>query len=322
MKQLRISRVVAAIVACVLALILAAPRVARADTAKTITLGADLTTEQRNKVLSFFNLSEQDLSSMNVVTVTNADERRYLEGTLPTDVIGNQTWSCSYIEPTTSGGIHVQTANLNYVTNYTLYNALQTAGVTNCNLVVTAPFVVSGTGALTGVFMALESNGVALDEQKKEAATVELVETANLEQNYGEDVAKLISEVKNAIAQETGGMSEDAIRELIRSEAAKYNINISDNDINMIVNIALRIRDLDYSPDAFSNTLEQISGVLNKLQETGQKAEGILGAIQSFFEGIANWCSSLFNGGNNVSQQAQDFFNNLNTDVFQFDKAK
>lgn len=302
------------------------PGVARADSSRIVTLGADLNAEERAKVLDFFGLSEDDLTRLQVITVTNADERDHFASTISTDIIGNKTYSCSYIEPTTSGGIYVKTANLTYVTNNMLYNALQTAGVRNCNLVVTAPFPVSGTGALTGVFMAYEAEGQSLDKDKEEAATEELVTTAELGETYGNGVAEVISEVKDQVISSAGDLSDDQIRDIIRTVAAAKGIPLSDGDLDRIMELIAHLQELDYDSDAFATTLSDFEAKLNELTQQAEQA-GFFDAIGGFFKGIADWFMGLINGGNtpsveDVSQGAQDFFSGFNTDVFSWDNAQ
>jgi len=307
---------------CALALALPRPALAAANP-WTVTLGADLNAEQRATVLKFFGLTEADLASRTVITVTNADERRYLEGQLPSEVIGDKTWSCSYIQQLDQGGIRVETANLTYVTKNTLYNALQTAGVEHCNLVVTAPFPVTGTGALTGIFMAYEQAGNKLDEAKKEVATEELVQTSQLEQTYGTGVVELVSEVKNKVNQATKDMTDDEIREVIRAAAATRGIALSDADLDTIMNIIKQIQSLDYDLGAFSDTLAKLNELVNQANGAAQQAGGFLASVGAFFQGIVDWFIGLFGGTpQNAVTQAQDFFNSLNTDVFKLDGAQ
>ena len=64
-----------------------------------------------------------------VIEVTNADERKYLEGVAPDEQIGTRTYSCSYVEPTTSGGIQVKVFQPNLC--YKLYD-LQYASDIRC----------------------------------------------------------------------------------------------------------------------------------------------------------------------------------------------
>ena len=298
-----------------------------ADASRVVTMGADLTAEQRANVLSFFGLTEADLNNLTVVTVTNADERAHLSGSIDLGVIGNKTYSCSYIQPTMSGGIYVQTANLNYVTNYMLYNALQTAGVKNCNLVVTAPFPVSGTGALTGVFMAYEADGQKLDDSKERVATEELVATAELAQVYGEQVPEVISEVKDEVVWSPVDLGDDWIMGIVKRVAASRGINLSDEDLQRIMQLAKELQQLGYDEDTFSTTLSDFE---TKLQEVTQKAQeqggGVIDAIAGFFQNIIDWFTNLVSGGapsnEEITQSAEEFFQNFNTDVFQWDNAE
>lgn len=320
-----VGRMVAAVVAVAMVLAMA-PTPAFADSGKVVTMGADLTAEQRASVLKFFGLTEADLNNLTVVTVTNADERAHLSSSIDLGVIGNKTYSCSYIQPTNSGGIYVQTANLTYVTNYMLYNALQTAGVKNCNLVVTAPFEVSGTGALTGVFMAYEAQGNDLDEAKEEVATEELVTTAELGEAYGDGVAEVISDVKNEVVSSSQDLTDDQIRDIIRTAAQAKGISLSDADLDRIMELVKQLQSLDYDVDAFSTTLADFESKLNEVANKAQQAGGILDAIGGFFKGIIDWFVGLFNGGQvpsaeEVSQTANDFFSQFDTNVFQWDTS-
>ena len=293
------------------------PGVAAADSTSTVTLGADLTQEQQQQVLSFFGLADQDQSTLNIITVTNADEHKYCDATIPTSVTGTRTLSCSYIQPTTSGGINVQTANLTSVTKETLYNALQTAGVENCNLVVTAPFEVSGTGALTGVFMAYQQSGNTLDSSKTDAAVEEMYTTAGLQETYGDDVADVISDVKNEVISATSDMTDDQIKELIKQKAQEYGVSISDSDIATIVGLIDKIKALDYDVDAFNDTLKSATDTLNNLKS---QSEGFMGWLQGLMDGISGFFSGIFGGSSSSSSASGSIIDSLNTNVFQLDK--
>ena len=310
MLRKRFKAALAVLPALVLALAIAlAPSAAYADSSSTIvTLGADLTDEQRETVLEFFGLTEEDLDSMEVIEVTNTDEREYLEGTLDDSIIGYKTLSCSYVQITNSGGINVQTANLTYVTSDIIYNALQTAGVENCNVVVTAPYDVSGTGALTGIFMAFEADGTELDEDKKEAATEELVATAELEDTYGEEAAEIIGDVKNEAISSGGDMTDEEISELVEETASEYGITFSDEDLATITELIASIQQLDYDTNAFANTLSGLS----------ENASGIWAAIKSFFSSIIDFFVNLFSGG---SSESDSILDDLNTDVYELDDS-
>ena len=137
-----------------------------ADETKILTLGADLTDEQKQLIINYLGV---DISDVEVITVNNEDEHHYLDGIVAEQTIGHHTYSCSYIEPTTEGGIHIKTVNLTYVDCDMIRNALITSGITNANVICVAPKEVSGTGAMVGIFKAYEHiESEDLDEEKIE----------------------------------------------------------------------------------------------------------------------------------------------------------
>ena len=146
------------------------PTRALADGQKVVTLGADLSEEQRTAILKYFGVLGQNVQT---IYITNADERAHLGSYVPLEQIGTRTFSCALVNPKTSGGIQVKTANLNWVTSNMIATTLSTSGVVNCEVLAASPFPVSGTGALTGIIMAYESAvGTALPEAKKEGEPV------------------------------------------------------------------------------------------------------------------------------------------------------
>ena len=167
------------------------PLTARADSAKVVTLGANLTAEQKTSMYKYFGTTAD---AVDTIEVTNADERKYMEGIASEAQIGTRTYSCSYVEPTTSGGIQVKVGNLTFVTSSMIASTLLTSGVENCNVVAASPIEVSGTGALTGIMMAYEkASGKTLSEEQKAAATEELVTTGELADSIGQkDAADLM----------------------------------------------------------------------------------------------------------------------------------
>ena len=94
---------------------------------------------QKDTMMRYFNVSS---SEVQILTVTNQDERNHLSAFVPLEQIGTRTVSCSYVKPTTSGGIKVRTANLNWVTCNMIATTLSTSGVTNCEVVAACPGVI------------------------------------------------------------------------------------------------------------------------------------------------------------------------------------
>ena len=72
---------------CSMCLAVSSPVPAMADGTKVVTLGADLTQDQKNTMMNYF---KADSSQVQVITVTNQDERDLL-GTCHTNAYCN-TW--------------------------------------------------------------------------------------------------------------------------------------------------------------------------------------------------------------------------------------
>lgn len=233
-----------------------------ADSAKVVTLGADLTQDQKDTMMRYF---KTDASQVQILTITNQDEREQLGDYIPLEQIGTRTLSCAYVRPTQSGGIKVRTANLNYVTGNMIANALSTAGVTNCEAVAACPYEVSGTGALTGVIMAYESaSGKQLDTTKKDLATQEVVVTGNLSQQVGNDNAtNIINQAKLQIIGENV-QNADEIYNIVNNIAIANNVTLSQEEMDTIVSLLQQIAQQSYDIEQMKETLEDIQQNLDQ----------------------------------------------------------
>lgn len=253
------------------------PMVAHADESKVVTLGTNLSDAQKSDMYEYFGTGPDEVET---IIVTNADERKYMEGIASEAQIGTRTYSCSYVEPTSSGGIQVKVANLTFVTSGMIASTLLTSGVENCNVVAASPIEVSGTGALTGIMMAYEvASGEELSEEQKEAATEELVTTGELADSIGrEEAAQLMNDIKMEVIEE--GLDNPAeIEEAVTDAAQKLEITLTDEQMAQIVALMEKISQFDYDVDSLNKTLNNLMG----------KSEG-------FFSGLVDSIKGLFGG--------------------------
>ena len=241
---------------CSMCLAVSSPVPAMADGTKVVTLGADLTQDQKNTMMNYF---KADSSQVQVITVTNQDEHDLLGNYVPSEQIGTRTLSCAYVKPTQSGGIKVRTANLNYVTCNMIATALSTAGVNNCEVVAACPYEVSGTGALTGVMKAYESaSGQALDSTKKDLAAKEVVVTGNVGQQVGQDNAtNIINQAKMQIIGDNI-QNADEIYNIVNNIAVQNGITLSQDELDTIVSLLQQIAQQNYDIQEMKKTLEDI----------------------------------------------------------------
>ena len=241
---------------CSMCLAVSSPIPAMADGTKVVTLGADLTQDQKNTMMNYF---KADSSQVQVITVTNQDERNLLGNYVPSEQIGTRTLSCAYVKPTQSGGIKVRTANLNYVTCNMIATALSTAGVTNCEVVAACPYEVSGTGALTGVMKAYESaSGQELDSTKKDLAAKEVVVTGDVAQQVGQDNAtNIINQAKLQIIGDNI-QNADEIHNIVNNIAVQNGVTLTQDELDTIVSLLQQIAQQNYDIQEMKKTLEDI----------------------------------------------------------------
>ncbi len=290
------------------------------DTDNVVTLGENLTTEQRDAMYKYFGTSADKVRT---IIVTHSDEVKYMEGIATAEQIGNTTNSCAYVEPTNSGGIKVKTANLNFVTSAMIASTLTTAGMENCNVIAACPFEVSGTGALTGIIMAYETaSGEKLDEGKKEAAMEELITTGDLADSIGsEEATQVVGEVKEEILDK-GLTDPDEIGDAVDKIAEKHDVTLTDDQKQQLVSLMEKISQYDYDLDSIKDTLNNLSGKVGAL-------EGVWNSVKSFFvgsgDGILNGTDDSALGGNIITDSNVDvsgFKDGLLTRIINFFKGK
>lgn len=227
-----------------------------ADGQRVVTLGADLSDDQKQAILRYFGVAGQNLQTL---TITNQDERNHLGSYVPLEQIGSHTYSCAYVNPTNSGGIQVKTANLSWVTSNMIATTLSTSGVVNCEVLAASPFEVSGTGALTGILMAYESAvGTQLDETKKEIATQEMITTTTIANSIGQQLAtEIVNDSKMQVIQ-GNDVTQNDIDIIINNVAEEKNISLTDEDRNLLNNLLDEISQQDYDYDDMKTTLERV----------------------------------------------------------------
>lgn len=254
-----------------------------ADSMKVVTLGADLSDEQKNTMMRYFNV---DSSQVQILTITNQDERDHLSAYVPLEQIGTRTVSCAYVKPTQSGGIKVRTANLNWVTCNMIATSLSTSGVKNCEVVAACPFEVSGTGALTGIQMAYETaTGEQLDSTKKEIATEEMVVTGTLADEVGKNDATTVMNNSKMQVIKDNVQNVDDIYNIVINVAQENNVTLDSDQIDQIVNLLQQIAQQDYNYDDVKATLEQVnqntSGSSDEIGEIAAEEDNTVEAGES-----------------------------------------
>lgn len=269
--------------------------VAFADAAtgdELVTLGEDLNPQQREELLNEMEVSENELP---VIEVTNEEEHQYLGDYIDASVIGTRALSSSKITILEPGsGIDVETNRITWVSEGMYANALITAGVEDADIYVTAPFDVSGTGALTGLIKAYEeSMDEAIPEDQKQAANEELVKTAELGEEYGvEEATELMARIKEAIAEEDVETEED-LRALIQRLADELGMNLSESELDGLVSLFERIRGLNIDWNQVSNQIDSVRSNIGDFIES-DSGQSLLQSIIDFFHSLLDTIQGWF----------------------------
>ena len=263
---------------------------AYAENQSRTVIGADLTAEQAAEVYKFFGMSR---GSVIELSMTNAEERTYLEGYVDDDIIGTRSISCVYVELLPEGsGMEVTTSNITWCTGEMYIGALATAGITDAKIIVAAPFEVSGTAALSGVYKAYEDmTGNKLDDIAKLVSTQELTITGELAEEIGSmDSASIVSDLK-LMLDETKNMSDEEIIREIELIAQQYNVKLTNTQKNQLLTLCRSLEKLD--AESLKSRVEEVQDTLKKVanaktQVVGfvEKAKKVVESVSSFFDRI------------------------------------
>ncbi len=256
-----------------------------------VALGEDLSPEQRTTVLNLMGLTEADLASCTVITITNEQEHQYLDAYVDPAVIGTRALSSVMVTPAESGhGVMVSTKNINYCTTGMYRNALLTAGVQDADILVVGPTELSGTAALIGAIKAYEEmSGENISDATLDTAMNELVATGEIatKSASSEQVEELIAYIKGKLA--AGELdNEEEIREAIAEGEKKFGVDLSDEEVQQIVDFMMKIKDLGLDPNML---LDQAADLYEQYgDELLQKAQD-----PSFWDGVGNFFTTAGN---------------------------
>lgn len=254
-------------------------------------IGANLTDEQIADVYANFGVKRGDVTELRV---TNADERKYLEGYVDESVIGTNSISCVYIEVLEEGkGLDVTTSNINWCTSQMYVSALATAGITDAKIIVAAPFEVSGTAALTGVYMAYEDiTGEELDETAKLVSTQELTLTAELADQIGSyDSVEIVNELKLLLG-ETRNMTDEQLRSEIVSIASDFGVTLTDTQIDQLISLCRALEKLN--PDELKEKVESVQNTIAKLGQAKETVSNFFTSVKNVWNSIVDFFKGIF----------------------------
>ena len=253
-------------------------------------IGADLDSSQVDSVYGMFGVTR---GSVIELKVTNAEERKYLEGYVDESLIGTRSISCVYVELLPEGsGMSVTTSNITWCTGEMYISALATAGITDARIIVAAPFEVSGTAALTGIYKAYEDmTGRKLDDLAKLVSTQELTITGDLAKEIGSmDSTSIVNELK-LMLNETKNMTDEQLRYEIEQIAGRYNVSLNETQIRQLIDLCRSLEGLN--PDQLKQRVEEVQSTLQKVSDAKTKVVGFAKTVKKVVESVSSFFSRI-----------------------------
>ena len=249
----------------VLLLLLSLPLAAHAETTQSrAVIGANLEPQQIEDVYNMFGVRRGDVIEL---TMTNAEERKYLEGYVDESLIGTRSISCVFVELLPEGsGMSVTTSNITWCTGEMYISALATAGITDARIIVAAPFEVSGTAALSGVYKAYEDmTGMKLDDLAKAVSTQELTVTGDLAKEIGSmDSMSIVNELK---------------------------LMLNETQIKQLISLCRSLEGLD--PDQLKQRVEEVQGTLQKVSDAKTKVVGFAQTVKKVVDSVTGFFNRI-----------------------------
>ena len=282
-----------------------------------LSFGSSLNQREEAALRDYFGVSDE----MEAIYVDNETAIKQL-GLAPDalDDYKGGWYSSAYVKLTDQGGINVSSKNVSLVTNEMFANALITSGILNCEVIVSAPFMVTGESALAGILAGAEEiMGESLSEENKVVAKEEIDTTLEIadeilnnpdnEINSSSDSSTVASGIINDIKQQVIKDSPNStqIEQIIVNVTNNYGVELSEESTERIANLMEDVNKLDIDYKDIKETMKNIGDSISEsLKEAGVKLKesGILEKIGNWFvdlvRGISEWIKGLFISSNEV----------------------
>ena len=120
-----------------------------------------------------------------------------------------------------------------------------------------------------------------------------------------ERVAELLTEIKKDIADQAPATKEE-VQQIVEDQLSRFEINLSEQDRQLLVDLMDRIRNLDIN---FSQWSEQLSDLSKTIEEKFGSIsdlvqdEGFWEGVKNFFRNLIDTISSWFGSGDDTQTE-------------------
>ncbi len=260
-----------------------------------IVYGANLSETEKELVKTALKVAEEP--EIDEISVSGEDLIKYIKNSNSS----SRMYSSAKITRQDEGKglvISIETPeNITQVTSEMYANAMLTAGIEDAIVEVAAPKPVTGHSALVGIYKAYEvKTGETLDIERTDVANDELSVATSLAESAGisdDKVAELLTEIKKAIAEQQPA-TRDEVQKIVEDQLAKLEINLSDADRQLLIDLMDRISKLDIDFSKLSDQLTDLSKTIEEKFTALMEDEGFWESVKNFFKNLMDTISSWF----------------------------
>lgn len=261
-----------------------------------VVYGANLSEAEKASVKESLKVKEEP--EVEEITVSGQDLVKYIKDSNSS----SRMYSSAKITRKNAGeGLVIEIvtpSNITQVTSEMYANAMLTAGIEDATVQVAAPKAVTGHSALVGIYKAYEvTTGEKLDTDRTDVANDELSVATTLTQSAGVDdakVAELLTEIKKQIAESKPATRED-VEKIVQEQLNKLEINLSDKDRQLLVDLMNKISKLDIDFSKWSKQLDDISSTIKEKFGSLMEDTGFWASVKNFFVNLKDTIASWFN---------------------------
>ncbi|WP_042477002.1 DUF1002 domain-containing protein [Bacillus ndiopicus] len=260
-----------------------------------VVYGANLSEAEKETIKTALRVNEEP--EIDEVTVSGDDLVQYIKNSNAS----SRMYSSAKITRQEEGkGLIISIVtpeNITEVTAEIYANAMMTAGIEDAIVEIAAPKPVTGHSALVGIYKAYEvKTGEKLDIERTDVANEELnVATAIADSaDISDDrVAELLTEIKKVIAEQKPATREE-VQKIVEDQLARLQINLSETDRQLLIDLMDRIRGLDIDFSKLSSQLSDLSKTIEEKFAPILQDEGFWNGVKNFFNKLIETISSWF----------------------------
>ena len=260
-----------------------------------VVYGSNLSADEKEKVKTALRVANE--SEVDEITISGQDLAKYIKDSNPS----SRMFSSAKITRQDVGkGLTISIVtpeNITQVTSEMYASAMLTAGIEDAIVEIAAPKPVTGHSALVGIYKAYEvKTGETLDIERTDVANDELSVATSLAESAGisdEQVAELLTQIKKAIA-ENKPASKEEVQQIVEDQLEKLQINLSDTDRQLLVDLMDRISNLNIDFSKLSSQLSDLSAKFEEKFGAILEDEGFWQSVKNFFNNLIDTISSWF----------------------------